>query len=49
MTFFKATESYTNAQMGKRLKTPVTGLDRLMQWLFGHCTQIQTGYNCIID
>jgi hypothetical protein len=49
MTFFIATESYTNAQMGKRLKTPVIGLDRLMQWLLGHCTQIQTGYNCIID
>jgi len=49
MTFFIATESYTNAQMGKRLKTPVTGLDRLMQWFFDHCTQIQTGYNWIID
>ena len=49
MTFFMAMDSYTNAQMGKRLKSPVTGLDRLMQWLFDHCTQIQTGYKCIID
>jgi len=44
MTFFTATESYTNAQMGIRLKTPVTGLDRLMQWPSGHCAQIQAGY-----
>jgi len=44
MSFFIATESYTNAQIGIRLKTPVIGLDKSMQWLFGHCTQIQAGY-----